>query len=385
MSQQANYFKIGVFVFAALVLAAIGLIFFGADFFQEKSVLTETYFDETVQGLDRGSPVKMRGVQIGRVEKIEFVRNEYPGARDAEDQAPRWVLVRMGLRPGGLLPADEAALRETLEREADKGLRVRLSSQGLTGLTYLEMEYFPPEEASKIDVTWQPEFTYLPSAPSLMSRVTDTADEIFGSIRGEDIQRTMNNLNDLLTSLTAVLENLNIADLQQETIGLVREARGTNAELMRFMKEFSVEALTSETLAVARSARRVAAELEGSSASLLRSFNAVSKDLVSVTRRIDELLASQELNTSTQNLAATSEALRKASETLPETMEALNGTVRRVEGIIWAEQGTMEEVLENLRRISGNLAELSEEAKRNPSGVLFGEAPPRSGPTGGPR
>lgn len=385
MSRKANYFKIGVFVLAALVLTATVLIFFGADFFEEESVIAETYLDETVQGLDRGSPVKMRGVQIGRVDEIEFVRNEYPGARDAEGQAPRWVLVRMALRPGGMLPSDEASLRETLDREVAKGLRVRLSSQGLTGLTYLEMEYFPPEQSSGIEVAWEPDHTYLPSAPSLMSRVTDTADEVFGSIRGEDIQRTMNNLNELLVALTAVLENLNIASLQQETIGLVREARGTNAELRRFMEEFSVEALTSETLAVARSVRRVAEELEGSSENLLVSFNEVSQDLASVTRRIDNLLASQEIDASTRNLAATSEALRKATESLPETMEALNGTIRRVERIVWTEQSNMEEVLENLRRISGNLAELSEEAKRNPSGVLFGEAPPRSGPSGGPR
>lgn len=385
MSQSANYFKIGVFVLAALALTATVLIFFGADFLKEESVVAETYLDETVQGLDRGSPVKMRGVQIGRVEKIEFVRNEYPGARDREGRAPRWVLVRMGLKPGGLLPSEEGELRETLEREVENGLRVRLSSQGLTGLTYLEMEYVSPDQPPAIEVTWEPDVTYLPSAPSLMSRVTGTAEDVFSSIRGEDIQRTMNNLNDLLESLTAVIEGLDIAALQEETIGLVREARGTNAELRRFMEQFSVETLTSETLAVARSARRVAEELEGSSDSLLASFNEVSSDLASVTRRIDTLLASQELNASTENLAATSEALRKATETLPETMEALNGTIRRVERIVWTEQSNMEEVLENLRRISRNLAELSEEAKRNPSGVLFGEAPRPSGPSGGPR
>ncbi len=385
MSRNANYFKIGIFVLAATVLTAAVLIFFGADFLEEEFVLAETYVDESVQGLDRGSPVKMRGVQIGRVEQIEFVRNEYPEAVDAAGEAPRWVLIRMALRPGGLLPDDEASVRETLAREVENGLRVRLASQGLTGLAYLEMEYFGKDAPAPIPVTWDSKGTYLPSAPSLMNRAAETADEVLGSIKGTDIQRTMNNLNALLVSLTAVLEGLNIAPLQEETLGLIREARETNAELLRFMAASSIDALTSETLAIARSVRKVTTQLEGNSNSLLTRFDDIAGDLASVTNRIDGLLGSQELKTSTQNLAASSEALRLATEALPETMDGLNGTIRRVERIVWTEQSNMEEVMENLRRISKNLAELSEEAKRNPAGVLFGEAPPRSGPSGGTR
>lgn len=384
MNRQANYLKIGIFVLSALSLTATLVMFFGASFFEDDSVLVETYLDESVQGLDRGSAVKMRGVQIGRIESIDFIRNEYPDAVDAQGKPVPYILVRMALKPRSVLPSDGGNLKETLEKEVENGLRVRITSQGLTGLNYLELDYASPATAPPMELTWEPYYAYLPSAPSTMSKISSTADEVLGSIKGSDIERTMRNLNELLVSLTATLQGLNIAALQEETVGLVRDARATNAQLLEFMQRSSVDEITSETLAVTRSARRIAEQLEGRSGELLEGFDRISRDLGAVTSKIDGLLGSQEVQTGTENLAATSEALRQASEALPETMEALNATVQRVERIVWTEQSNMEEVMENLRRISENLAELSEEARRNPSGVFFGEAPAHSQP-GGPR
>lgn len=385
MSRQANHFKIGVFVIAAAALATSGLMFFGAGFLDEESLLAETYLDESVQGLDRGSPVKMRGVQIGRVERIDFVRNEYPEAKDAEGKPIRFVLIRMALQPASVLPESDDNLTRTLEREVENGLRVRLAAQGITGLSYLDLDYVGPTAASPVDVTWTPDVVYLPSAPSMMSQVTTTAHEVFGSIKGSDIERTMSNLNNFLVSLTTILEDLNLSSIQEETVGLVRDVRATNAQILEWMQQADLAAVTSESLAVARSARRIADQLEGNSGELLDEFTNVSRDLASVTHRIDQLLASQELATSTENLVATSEALRRASESLPQTMESLNGVIARVERIVASGQGDMEEILYNLRKISKNMADITEEAKRNPAGVFFGDAPPRSDPSGGRR
>jgi ABC-type transporter Mla subunit MlaD len=61
MSAEARYFRVGLFVFsgaAAITLAA--LVLGGGQLFQEK-VGFETYFESSVQGLEVGSPVKMRG------------------------------------------------------------------------------------------------------------------------------------------------------------------------------------------------------------------------------------------------------------------------------------------------------------------------------------
>ena len=70
MSAKANYFKIGVFILSAAALAVVGVIVLGAGALFEKKIIMETYFDESVQGLGIGAPVKYRGVTVGSVEHI---------------------------------------------------------------------------------------------------------------------------------------------------------------------------------------------------------------------------------------------------------------------------------------------------------------------------
>ena len=51
-------------------------------------------------------------------------------------------------------------------------------------------------------------------------------------------------------------------------------------------------------------------------------------------------------------------------------------TLRRVDQLVLANQGEFSETLTNLKAISDNLRDLTEDAKRNPSRILFGEPPP---------
>src|SRR3954467_8974227 len=56
-----------MFVLGALILGVIGLLSFGGVNFFTKPQRFVVYFDESIHGLDLGSPVKLRGVRIGRV------------------------------------------------------------------------------------------------------------------------------------------------------------------------------------------------------------------------------------------------------------------------------------------------------------------------------
>jgi len=77
MSQQASYFRLGLFILAAIaVFLGIVLALSAGQVFRQTVVL-ETYFNESVQGLDSGSAVKYRGVQLGRVTNISFTWARY--------------------------------------------------------------------------------------------------------------------------------------------------------------------------------------------------------------------------------------------------------------------------------------------------------------------
>ena len=62
----------------ATIIGVIGVVALGVGTIFQKKALVETYIDESVQGLDVGSPVKFRGVPVGKVETISLTSAEYP-------------------------------------------------------------------------------------------------------------------------------------------------------------------------------------------------------------------------------------------------------------------------------------------------------------------
>ena len=70
MAKQANRKMIGGFVVIAVGIMAASIVIFGSgDFFKEKNEYV-LYFDGSVKGLNVGSPVLFRGVQVGAVRNI---------------------------------------------------------------------------------------------------------------------------------------------------------------------------------------------------------------------------------------------------------------------------------------------------------------------------
>src|SRR4029453_12464880 len=70
MEESKRYIRLGAFVMVTgCVLVAVLFLLGGRKLFQP-TFMFETYFDESVAGLDLGAPVRFRGVPLGQVSEI---------------------------------------------------------------------------------------------------------------------------------------------------------------------------------------------------------------------------------------------------------------------------------------------------------------------------
>src|SRR4030095_15115887 len=197
--EKFSYFKIGIFVISAVVIGIIGVVVLGVGTIFQKKIIVETYIDESVQGLDVGSPAKFRGVPIGKGETISLTSAEYPTKR-------RYVLVRIGLTTNVFQAPLADAGSPRFMTEVEKGLRVRLASQGLTGAAYIEADYQDPARNPPLEIDWQPRYPYVPSTLSRITQLSASLDKILQSVETIDIGRLVGGLEQSLVTITKVAE-----------------------------------------------------------------------------------------------------------------------------------------------------------------------------------
>lgn len=204
MLNQRKYFLTGLFVAGALLVLIGTMFFLGlADEFAERVYLVTT-FNESVQGLSKGSAVKYKGVPIGQVEKIRIMTAE------------RIIRVDMSIDPaafGSFAGNSGKTPIEKLQdfcREAQKnGLGCRLDLAGITGMRYIEMDYIPPEKRRKIALPEikEPGVFYFASAPGTFNNIIDSVAVSLNKIANVNINGIATELSDNLKALNEILTN----------------------------------------------------------------------------------------------------------------------------------------------------------------------------------
>ena len=296
MSDETKYFRVGIFVLLGLALMAGAVVLLGGGNFKDESIIFETYFDESVQGLEVGSPVKFRGVKLGTVSYIGFVEDNYDFSNDDDlYRYGRDVLVRMELvvnAPGDELPRDPDANISNLREMIDRGLRLRLSTQGLTGTAYIEADYLSPDQYPLREVVWKPHSIYVPSAESRLKSFSTAAERMFARLEAVEVERVLGNFDKLLVSMTRVADEIDLGSLEKDAVSLLADLRTTSIAVR--------EALTSSAIQ----------ELPGSA-------NEVLDELASVLSSTRHLVEGgrYDIETLMENLRVVSEDLRDLAGT----------------------------------------------------------------------
>lgn len=207
-----NYFKIGSFVLAGITLIIAALIIFGSKHLFSPTVYLETYFNESVQGISDGTLVKYRGVQIGYVKDIAFVSEIYGKKFDDDSEVhARAIYVKIAITSKLFTHKTRAKLEHFLQHEVASGLRVKIAPQGLTGMSYLELNYFDPNTNPPPKLKWRPEHYFIPSVPSIIAQLSDNLQTIFDKLKQVDF-------NKLFTKIEAVSESVDRTATKTETI-----------------------------------------------------------------------------------------------------------------------------------------------------------------------
>jgi paraquat-inducible protein B len=319
------FLRVGMLALAAIALAVGFVLYLTAGQFGTKSDYFETYVGESIVGLDVGAAVRFRGVQIGRVTEISLAAAVYdvPEAR-TDRYAMQLVVIRFAVE------RTRVSRIASLDDMIAGGLRTRIASQGITGVTYLEIDILDPARYPPIQVPWTPRYEHIPAVPSTITQVTSAAEQILRRLEALDIEALVNNAAGLMGDLRRQVSDGEVATV-------LREAGETVAELRAEIRKVRLE--------------ETANELRGAIA-----------NMGDAGRSAQELLASREI--------------REALVRIPAAVTALEQTLRTARGTTADLQADLSPLMRDLRSSVANLRDTTESLRRNPSQTLLGAPPP---------
>ena len=345
---KLGYFKIGLFVISAILIGISGVIALGLGSIFQKKNLAETYIEESVQGLDVGSPVKFRGVSIGKVEQITLTSVEYLTRH-------RYVLVRFDIAPNifGFPVGDQS--NKALEDELQYGFRVRLAAQGLTGVAYIEANYLDPTRNLPLKIDWRPKYPYIPSAPSRITQLSESVERILHNFEDLNIPQLTASVEKSLTAMTKLAEGANLEQIGRQANTLLSEIRDTNRQLRVLVHAPELKSALADAAAAAGTARKLIENAEKPVNQLLADLPRVSESINHVALRLDAVTAD-----------------------LPQTSTQFQQTLRQLNRLIVTQQQQIQTTLESLRAVTADIQEFASESRKYPSQIFFGAPPPRS-------
>lgn len=208
---------LGAFVIGAFAVGILALLSFGGVSFFHKPERFVVYFDESVHGLDLGSPVKLRGVRVGRVVDVS-VRYDPKLNRSLAAVVCEFDRKIVTDSSGGEI---DIADHQSFQNLIDKGLRAQLGVIGLaTGLLFVELDFLDPKQYPPDTHGPDPKYVEVPSIPSAISEFQGEASDILAKFRRVDFVGISVELKELLVDARRQINSVDlkgIADQWKET------------------------------------------------------------------------------------------------------------------------------------------------------------------------
>ena len=316
MDEGKRYYRLGLFVVVSILALAVLLFVLGGRKLFQPTYTFETYFAESVAGLEIGSPLRYRGVPLGEVSEILDSAAAYE--RDVPLAERRNYIVVRGKVTLSALEAIQ--VRRDAPELVKLGLRAQTQLAGITGQQYLALDFLDPAKYPPLEFGWTPKYEYVPSAPSRTGEIIAKAQVFVASLSEVDIKKLGENLNRLLVNLNGKVGELPLAQLSADADNVLRKLNAT-------------------------------------------------------IERVDPLLAN--LKQSVDNVGVITGSLRRVADRgdLDRTITQIDESIERLNGLLGDNQYDVRIIVQDLRVTADNLRELSATVKRYPAGALISGPP----------
>lgn len=173
-------------------IAIVAIIWLGMSRFLEKGQYYVTYFNESVQGLQKDSPVKYRGVTVGRVASIGVAPDS------------KLIQVVLKIESGQTLQSDIVA---------------QLKDVGITGSMFVELdrkEKGEPDRSPRIN--FPTEYPVVASKPSEISELLRGIDDIIKQIRSLDLKGVSEKIKLTLDSANQMIADADVKGVSRHVV-----------------------------------------------------------------------------------------------------------------------------------------------------------------------
>ena len=306
MASQKTKFVVGLFLVCGIGIALLAFIWLGMSRYFEKGRFYVTYFNESVQGLDKDSPVKYRGVSVGRVHSISVAPDS------------KLVKVVLKIETGMVL---------------DTNMVAQLKSVGITGSVFIELDQKKPDEPDRSPpLSFPSEYPIVASKPSELGEILRGIDDILNKIKALDLEGIVAKTKSNLETIETTIQEANVKGLSGkierslDQLNQILDGHqwdkilASTQETIRQANEFFVKGnatLTHAENAFAQ-ARGIIADKEHVIREALENINKVIEKSASLTAGADETFSLMR-----QNLLVSAQNLEKASENLNRFLEIL--------------------------------------------------------------
>jgi paraquat-inducible protein B len=190
MGAEKSYARLGLFVVLAIIVSLATFLFFVQRLRTRQVITMYTYVSENVSGLDVSSPVRYRGVGVGRVSALRV--DQFGETIEIEFEV---LLDRLDA-----IGSNVSRVKAMADMPVFPNLRARLVSNPVTGEAYLLLDI--PREAPPLPVlAIAPKRPYVASMPSPMSVIQDRLPDVL-----ERAEQTLQTLREIIDRVPASLD-----------------------------------------------------------------------------------------------------------------------------------------------------------------------------------